>query len=83
MSRWRKRGTGLPMKYGPAHTSERMTLMGHRAYCGTWFPSGHDHLWIDAGPDDRRCRECERGDRLAQERAAAVSVHPDHPKGTP
>jgi hypothetical protein len=61
--KWRKRGTGLPPKYGPAHTADptASTLMGSRAYCGTWFPHGRDKLWTNAGPDDRKCRECERG----------------------
>lgn len=61
--KWRKRGTGLPPKYGPAHTADptASTLMGSRAYCGTWFPHGRDRLWTNADPDDRKCRECERG----------------------
>lgn len=82
--KWRKRGTGLPPKYGPAHTADRSrpSLMGWYAYCGTWFPTGRDHLWTNADPDDRRCRECVRGDELRQRRADAVAVHPDHPRGT-
>lgn len=81
--KWRKRGTGLPPKYGPAHTADplRPSMMGNYAYCGTWFPVGRDHLWANADPDDRKCRECERGDRLARERTAAITVHPDHPRG--
>lgn len=73
MTRWRKRGTGLPPKYGPAHTADPTvsTLMGSRAYCGTWFPTGRDRLWANASPDDRRCRECERG---AQRTADAANT---------
>jgi hypothetical protein len=77
MTRWRKRGVGWPIKYGPAHTADpkQFPLMGRRAYCGTWFPTGRDHLWTNADPDDRRCRECERG---AQRTADAANT-PDGP----
>lgn len=78
---WRKRGTGLPPKYGPAHTGDpnRMTGMGWYAYCGTWFPSGRDKLWTDAAPGDRKCPECERRDRQRTEREAPRQ-HPDAPR---
>lgn len=69
---WRKRGTGLPPKrYGPAHTADPagVTQFGSRAYCGTWFPHGQDKLWTNAAPDDRKCRECERGAAAAGEPA--------------
>lgn len=77
MTRWRKRGVGWPIRYGPAHTADpkQATLMGRTAYCGTWFPDGHDHLWVNAAPDDRKCRECERGDRKRTEAANT----PDRP----
>lgn len=60
MTRWRKRGTGWPMKWGPAHRINRKTptLMGWYAYCGVWLPDGRDHLWGPAGPDDRKCAKC-------------------------
>jgi hypothetical protein len=78
--KWRKRGTGLPPKYGPAHTADptASTLMGSRAYCGTWFPHGRDKLWTNASPDDRRCRECERCAKRDAENPPTPS-HPDAP----
>ena len=78
---WRKRGTGLPPKrYGPAHTADpgTATQFGARAYCGTWFPHGRDKLWTNAAPDDRKCRECERGAQRAAENPPTPR-HPDAP----
>lgn len=77
MTRWRKRGTRYPVKYGPAHAADpsRPSLMGSYAYCGTWFPTGRDHLWVNAGPDDRRCRKCEKD----AQRAADAAQTPDGP----
>lgn len=77
---WRKRGTGLPPKYGPAHTADPTapTLMGSRAYCGTWFPHGRDRLWTNASADDRRCRECERCAKRDAE-SQPIPRHPDAP----
>lgn len=76
--KWRKRGTGLPPKYGPAHTADPTvsTRIGARAYCGTWFPNGPDKRWTNADPGDRKCRVCERG-------AAAAATPPEEPNVTP
>ena len=63
-SLWRKRGTGQPPTYGPAHTADLRgprATMGFYAYCGTYVPTGGHHLWTDAGNDDRRCPECVKG----------------------
>lgn len=78
---WRKRGTGLPPKYGPAHTADPRahTMIGSRAYCGTWFPTGRDRLWTDATDDDRRCRECARGAARTAENPPPRR-HPDAPR---
>jgi hypothetical protein len=60
MTRWRKRGVGWPIKYGPAHriNLKKPTLMGWTAYCGVWLPAARDHLWGAAKPDDRKCPKC-------------------------
>lgn len=59
---WRRRGVGIPVKYGPAHAVDwsRMALIGYYGYCGIWFPAGRDHLWVNASPDAPKCRKCER-----------------------
>lgn len=79
--RWRKRGTGLPTTYGPAHTAElrapRVT-MGFYAYCGTFVPNDH-RLWVDAGENDRRCRECVKGAQRDAENPP-THRHPDAPR---
>lgn len=78
---WRKRGTGLPPKYGPAHTADLRApraTMGFYAYCGTYVPTGRDKLWTNAGDDDRRCRECVKGAQRDAENPPPRR-HPDAP----
>lgn len=79
---WRKRGTGLPPTYGPAHTADLhapAATAGFYAYCGTWFANGRDRLWTDATPDDRRCRECVKGAQRDAENPPPRR-HPDAPR---
>lgn len=78
---WRKRGTGWPIKYGPAHAADmsRVALTGWYAYCGVWFPQGRDHQWDNASADDRKCRICERGAQRDAENPPPRR-HPDTPR---
>jgi len=78
---WRKRGTGLPPKYGPAHTADLRrpaAAIGFYAYCGTHVPTGNDRLWTTAADGDRRCRECVKGAQRDAENPPPRR-HPDAP----
>lgn len=79
--RWRKRGTGLPTTYGPAHTADLRAphiSTGFYAYCGTFVPD-FNMRWIDAGELDRRCRECVKGATRDAENPPPRR-HPDAPR---
>lgn len=82
---WRRRGVGIPVKYGPAHAVDwsRMALMGYYGYCGIWFPAGRDHPWVNASPDAPKCRKCERAQAAVDARAANTPNGPCDSCGNP